>query len=130
MSQNKELPSLTPEQRLEILKRELLLGSTHTEIAEMCGVSRKTIERDIRKWELTGGFEDWIRREFKDLFVGISETDEPLAFREMSKLAARTMTTRTESKVEGFGQLVIWRPGEPEADAEQSEAEGEGERKV
>jgi len=128
MSQTKELPSLTPEQRLEILKRELLLGSTHEEIAEICGVSRKTIERDIRKWELTGGFEDWIRREFKDLFVGISETDEPLAFREMSKLAARTMVQKSEAKVEGFGQLLIWRPDqEPEADAE---GDGEGDRKV
>ena len=119
MSQNKELPSITPEQRIEILKRELQLGSTHKEIAIICGVSRKTIERDIRAWELTGGWDDWIRREFTGLFDGISETDEPLAFREMSKLAARTMTQRTESKVEGFGTLLIWRPGEePEPDGE------------
>lgn len=112
MLQKREIPSHTPEQRLEIIKRELPRGTKQDEIAEMCGVCRATINRDIKAWELGGGFEDWIRREFKDLFVGISETDEPLAFREMSKLAARTMTTRTESKVEGFGQLVIWRPGE------------------
>ena len=47
------------------------------------------------------------------------EEDHMGTFREIGKLAARTMTQRTESKVEGFGQLVLWRPGEePEPDGE------------
>ena len=121
MLQKEEIPKLTPTQRLEIIKRELPRGTNQDEMAEMCGVCRATINRDIKAWELTGGWDDWIRREFKDLFVGITETDEPLAFREMSKLAARTMTQRTEAKVEGFGQLTIWRPG-----PEEPEPEGEG----
>ena len=116
MSKNPKLP---PDKRIEIIKRELPRGTTQNEIAVLCGVCRDTISRDIKAWELTGGWDDWIRREFTGLFDGISETDEPLAFREMSKLAARTMTQRTESKVEGFGQLVLWRPGEePEPDGE------------
>ena len=121
MLQKQETPTLTPDQRLEIIKRELPRGTNQDEIATLCGVCRATINRDIKAWELTGGWDDWIRREFKDLFTNISETDEPLAFREMSKLATRTMTQRTESKVEGFGQLVIWRPGQ------EPEPEGEGE---
>ena len=122
MSQKQEIPSLKPDQRLEIIKRELPRGTNQDEIALLCGVCRETINRDIKAWELSGGWDDWIRREFKDLFVTISETDEPLAFREMSKLATRTMTQRTEAKVEGFGTLLIWRPGE-----EEPEPDGEGE---
>ena len=112
MLQKQEIPSHTPEQRLEIIKRELPRGTNQDEIAEMCGVCRATINRDIKAWELTGGFEDWLRREFKDLSVELIEKDKPLVYREISKLAARTMTTRTEAKVEGFGTLLIWRPGE------------------
>ena len=125
MSQKQEIPSLKPDQRLEIIKRELPRDTNQDEIAKMCGVCRETINRDIRAWELTGGFDDWIRREFKDLFISISKDDEPLAFREVSKLTARTMTQRTESKVEGFGTLLIWRPGE-----EEPEPTGEGDQKV
>ena len=112
MLQKREIPSHTPEQRLEIIKRELPRGTNQDEIAEMCGVCRATINRDIKAWELGGGFEDWLRREFKTLSEELIEQDKPLVYREISKLAARTMTTRTEAKVEGFGQLVIWRPGE------------------
>ena len=117
MSKN---PKLKPDARLEIIKRELPRGTTQNEIAVLCGVCIDTISRDIKAWELSGGWDDWIRREFKHLFTNISETDEPLAFREMSKLATRTMTQRTESKVEGFGQLLIWRPDlvEPEPTGE------------
>ena len=123
MSQKQEIPSLKPDQRLEIIKRELPRGTNQDEIADLCGVCRETINRDIKAWELSGGWDDWIRREFKGLFTNITETDEPLAFREMSKLAARTMTQRTEAKVEGFGQLTIWRPDKP---PEEPEPEGEG----
>jgi len=118
-------PRLKPEQRLEIIKRELPRGTTQNDISVLCGVCVDTISRDIKAWELSGGWDDWIRREFKDLFATISETDEPLAFREMSKLATRTMTQRTESKVEGFGTLLIWRPGEDKPGPEEPEPEEE-----
>ena len=123
MLQKEEIPKHTPEQRLEIIKRELPRGTNQDEIATMCGVCRATINRDIRAWELGGGFEDWLRREFKSLSEELIEQDKPLVYREISKLTARTMTTRTESKVEGFGQLVIWRPDHPQ---EEPEPEGEG----
>lgn len=124
MSQKQEIPKHTTEQRLEIIKRELPRGTNQDEIAEMCGVCRATINRDIKAWELTGGFEDWLRREFKTLSEELIEEDKPLVYREISKLAARTMTQRTESKVEGFGTLLIWRPGE------EPEPTGEGEQKA
>ncbi len=101
-----------PEQRLEVIKRELPRGSTQSEIAELCGVCRETINRDIRAWELSDGFGEWARREFRELYYDLKDEDKPLTFRELGKLVARSMTQRTESKVEGFGKLIIWRPGE------------------
>lgn len=120
MSQNGDIPKLTPEQRLEIIKRELPLGTTQDRIGEMCGVCRETISRQVRAWELSGGFEDWIRREFRDLFYELKDDDKPLTFKEISKLAARTMTQRTEATIQGF-ELRVWQPGREEDKAEPAE---------
>jgi len=125
MSQKEELSpkqgKQIPEARLEIIKRGLLEGRAQTEIADESGVSRKTINRDIRKWELTGGYEDWTRRMFKEQYNDLREDSPDLTFREISKHAQRSMVQKSESKVEGFGTLLIWRPGEEEP--EQSEGD-------
>ena len=117
MSQ-KEVPRLTPEQRLEIIKRELPRGTNQEDIAKLCGCVRETISRDIRAWELSGGFEAWLRSEWRELFDDLRDEDTPLVFREVSKLVARTMTQRTEARVEGF-TLRIWQPGDKDEDAEE-----------
>ncbi len=118
MSQ-KENPKQIPEARLEIIKRGLLEGRTQEEMADESGVSRKTINRDVRKWELSGGYEDWTRRMFKEQYSELRPDNPDLTFREISKHAQRSMVQKSESKVEGFGTLLIWRPGEePEPDGE------------
>ena len=119
MSQ-KENPKQIPEARLEIIKRGLLEGKNQDQLAEECGVCRETISRDVRAWKLTGGWDAWIRTKFHDMLPEAEDQDHMGTFREIGKLAARTMTQRTESKVEGFGTLLIWRPGE------EPEPEGEG----
>ena len=119
MSQ-KENPKQIPEARLETIKRGLLEGRTQTEIADESGVCRETINRDIRKWELTGGYEDWTRRMFKEQYSELRPDNPDLTFREISKHAQRSMVQKSESKVEGFGTLKIWRPGEePEPDEDE-----------
>ena len=121
MSQSEDpKPKLPTEARLEIIKRGLLEGWTQDKIADECGVCRETISRDVRAWKITGGLETWVRGKFHDMQDRAEEKDFMGAYREIMKLVARTMTQRTEAKVEGFGQLVIWRPGE--------EREAEGER--
>ena len=112
MSQ-KENPKQIPEARLEIIKRGLLEGKTQEEIANESGVCRKTINRDIRAWELTGGYEDWTRRMFKEQYSELRPDNPDLTFREISKHAQRSMVQKSEAKVEGFGQLTIWRPDKP-----------------
>ena len=111
MSQS-EAPKLKVEARLEMIKRGLLEGWTQDKIATECGVCRETISRDVRAWKITGGLETWVRGKFHDMQDRAEEKDFMGAYREIMKLVARTMTQRTEAKVEGFGTLLIWRPGE------------------
>ena len=122
MSQS-EAPKLKTEARLEMIKRGLLEGWTQDKIAEECGVCRETISRDVRAWKITGGLETWVRGKFHDMQDKAEQEDFMGAYREIMKLVARTMTQRTEAKVEGFGQLTIWRPDKP---PETPEPEGEG----
>ena len=119
MSKNPKLP---PDKRIEIIKRELPRGTTQNEIAVLCGVCVDTISRDMKAWRLSGGWDAWIRTRFHDMVDPAEELDFMGTFREIGKLAARTMTQRTESKIEGFGTLKIWRPGEePEPTGEGDE---------
>ena len=115
MSQIEKMPKLDPAKRLETIKRELLRGSTHQAVADMCGVSRKTIERDIRAWELSGGYDEWARRMFREQYDELRKPEPVVTFKEISKHAQRTMTQRTEARVEGF-TLRIWQPGDKDED--------------
>jgi len=115
MSQNEEpKPRLPPEARLELIKKGLAEGWTQEEIAVECGVCRKTIGRQIRAWELSGGFEDWVRRKFREQFDALEGENVELTFKEISKLTQRTMTQRTEARVEGFELRLRWTPGDEE----------------
>ena len=114
-SQPEEKPKLPPEARLEIIKKGILEGWHQGEIAHECGVCRETISRDMRKWKLTGGYEIWVRAEFFDMHQDAKEEDFIAAYKEISKHAQRTMTQRTEARVEGF-TLRIWQPGDKDED--------------
>jgi len=115
MSQSEEPRSkLPPEARIEIIKRGLLEGWAQDEVAEKCGVCRETINRDIRKWKLTGGWDDWIRVEFSEMHEQAKQEDFMGSYKEIAKLAARTMTQRTEARVEGFELRLRWTPGDEE----------------
>jgi len=69
----------------------------------------------IRAWELTGGYDDWTRRMFLEQYGELRDDDPKLTFKEISKHAQRTMTQRTEARVEGF-TLRIWQPGDKDDD--------------
>lgn len=107
-------PKLKPEARLEKIKRGLLEGWTQEEIAHECGVCRKTINRDIQAWNLSGGYEDWTRRMFKEQYDELRAANPELTFKEISKHAQRSMTQRTEARVEGFELRLRWTPGDEE----------------
>jgi len=89
-----------PDKRLEIIKREFPRGTTQQQIADMCEVSRKTISKDIKKWRESGGFEEWLQEEFLELHREVKGDDVKTAYKEISKLVARSMTQKSEAKVE------------------------------
>jgi hypothetical protein len=71
----------------------------------------------MRKWKLTGGLETWVRSEFFDMHEQAKQEDFMTSYKEIAKLMARTMTQRTEAKVEGF-ELRLWQPGREKAEDE------------
>ena len=51
-------------ERIEAIKRMVLRGYKYYEMARELGVNRRTIYRDIKKWEQTPDYEAWFRQEF------------------------------------------------------------------
>lgn len=104
---------LNPAERLEVIRRTFTRGQTQKEIAEICGCTVRTIKRDLDKWRTSGGFEKWLEAEFYRLHNIIQEEDPKLAYREVAKLKAKTMTDKTEVKAEvdgAFNLIVAFRP--------------------
>lgn len=56
-----------PKKRREII-RENILFNDYEQLAKMCGVSKRTIIRDINKWRQEGGFEEFLLKEFFYLY--------------------------------------------------------------
>lgn len=82
--------------RLPKIKEGLMSGMTQLEIAELCGVSRRTISCDIQCWVESREFESWLKSEFVELY-GKTKVDDPIqAFRELSKIVSRMVTSKRE----------------------------------
>ena len=61
MSQN--VSKLRQKAGLQTIEKNILF-MTQEELAEECGVDRKTIQRDIEKWRVKGGFKRFLVKEF------------------------------------------------------------------
>ena len=85
------------------------LISTHTleEIAGKCGRDIRTIGRDIAEMKDSGEWYEWIEIEFIRLHGSIQEEDEALAYKEIAKLYGKTLISKSESKVEAKGEIVV-----------------------
>jgi len=90
--------STQTQKRLPKIKAGLLTGLNYTQIGKHCGVTEKTIDRDINKWLESGEFETWIKEEWVRLHQQIIHDDPTEAYRQVSKLVARMLTRRIESK--------------------------------
>ena len=91
--------SMSPKQRRHVIKEHILTKTT-PQIATLCGVSKRTIVRDIRKWKNEGGFEELLYDEFIRLYPTIKQTYPEKAFDRLCYLLGKTVTTRTEIKEE------------------------------
>lgn len=114
MQQNK-LSSAT-RKRLPKIIEGLLAGKTHQQITASLGLkNRSTIERDLRAWRETGGYEEFLHNEWLQLHGKIKESDPVEAYRQISKLLGKTLTQKIETELTG-GQIVVkmWKPEEKE----------------
>lgn len=58
---------LSPKQRRNII-RDNILFKNEDDLAKMCNVSRRTIIRDIQAWRRSGGFTEFLHKEFFPLY--------------------------------------------------------------
>ncbi len=90
-----------PEARRQYIKKNV--GTKQLkDIAKDCGVSEKTIDRDVAYMKGTGEWQDFIEYEALRLHREIGLKEDPLtAYKEFMKLYAKTITSKTEAKLEG-----------------------------
>jgi len=95
--------SLTPQtrKRLPKIKAGLLKGDNYTIIGEACGVTEKTIDRDVKAWLQSGDFEDWLKTQWIELHGRILAEDPTEAYRQTSRLVTKMITQRQEIRTEG-----------------------------
>ena len=101
--------------RLPIIKAGLLKGLNYTQIGQQCGVTEKTIDRDIKAWVQSGDFERWLREEWLRLHAIIINQNPEEAYKQLSKLLGKTLVRRIEAKTEITGGekpiiIKMWKP--------------------
>jgi len=86
-------------ERRKKIQELLPLGKSYEEIAAVCGVTCRTINRDIREWKKQGGFEDWLLDEFFRLHGEVAEGDWQTRYKVVSRLLEKTLKQRVEAEV-------------------------------
>ena len=81
-------PKLTRNKRLQVL-RDNLTTNTFKEIAQLCGVTERTILRDVSRWQKNGGYDRFLLREFFELYGVIKLKDPRHAFDRVCDLLRR-----------------------------------------
>lgn len=93
--------------RLPIITDGLIKGLNYTQIGSKCGVTEKTIDRDVKAWVESGQFETWIKQEWMRLHQIIIHEDPMEAYRNISKLVAKMITRKAEFKAEITERLEL-----------------------
>jgi len=86
--------------RLPTIKSSLRKGLNREQIGEKCGVTEKTIDRDMSAWVDSGLFHIWIREEFLDLHRYVRDADPIEAYRQIAKIVGKTLVQRVEKKLD------------------------------
>jgi len=86
--------------RLPQIKHGLLIGLNYEQIGTKCGVTEKTIDRDVHAWVQSGEFETWIKEEWLRLHNIILHEDPIEAYKQITKLFSRMVTRKMEVKEE------------------------------
>jgi len=103
-----ELPKATL-RRLSAIKAGLLKGDNYETIGVACGVTEKTIQRDIKAWLQSGDFWDWIKTQWIELHVKITAKDPKEAYKQLTKLFGKMVTQKQEITTQGTMKIDITR---------------------
>ncbi len=96
--------------RLPKIKVGLRKGLNRDQIADLCGVTEKTIDRDMRGWVDSGLFEVWLKEEFVDLHHYARDSNPLEAYKEIARLVGKMITRKIEAKtVEEIREIkLLW----------------------
>ena len=86
--------------RLPKIKVGLMSGKTYSEIGAECGVTLKTIYRDVQVWTQTPEFDYWLDAEWVRLKTQAEQEDLIEVFRQLTKLKVKRITQKFEAKTE------------------------------
>ena len=88
--------STSSNQRRQVI-RDNILSVSYEQIAQLCGVSKRTIIRDVNQWRLEGGFEQCLLDEFCRSYPTIKQAYPEHAFDRLCYLLGKTITQRLEA---------------------------------
>ena len=86
--------------RLPTIKQGLREGFNYEQIGSKCGVTEKTIDRDMGDWVESGQFEIWLKTEFVELHNYTRKANPIEAYKQLSKIVGRMVTQKSEIKAE------------------------------
>jgi len=93
--------------RLPTIKQGLLKGDSYEAIGKVCGVTSRTIDRDVKAWLQSGDFYDWIKTQWIELHGKIVSKNPEEAYKQITKLFSKMVTQKREVRTELSGNLDI-----------------------
>lgn len=112
---------LNPKKRREII-RDNILFHTYEDIASKCGVSKRTIIRDINKWKSEGGFDQFLIKEFFELYSLEKRENPSRALDRVIMLMTKRMENRPELD---YSTITLkWQQNEPDSNDKVQSTQG------
>ena len=97
----------SPNQRRQIITENILL-TNYEGLAKLCGVSKRTIIRDIKQWRREGGFEELLINEFLDIYPKLKNRFPKTTFDRLCYLLSKTIVQKAEIKEEYKEIKIGW----------------------
>jgi DNA-binding transcriptional regulator LsrR (DeoR family) len=108
MSQNVPKKRLKRRLRIQQLIIGLKQGLTLGQIAEKCGVSEKTIDRDMAEWKDNGGFDKWLLSEFLRLHENeLCKEGGGQSYHTVADLLKKRLKEQQEIVMQGGNSFVV-----------------------
>lgn len=87
----------TQAERLEIIK--VNIGKSYEELRKLCKCSMSTIYLDMKRWRASGGFEDFLQREFLELHELMKRESPEISYKTVSVLLGKYVIKKIEADV-------------------------------